>query len=126
MSEHATASIRSMPELDRRKHLSEMVRVAEREWAACEDNASRLEEGRSILMAEMKLNLRAEGLAKSQAEAEDMAKISDQFKGYVRKMHDARRAANDARAEWRAVERDYFDNVTAEAAERAQMRMARS
>ena len=119
------AYVKDMPSNEQRKHLNELVRLAERHWAACEDNASRLEEGRSIVMAEMKINLVSEGIAKSMSAAEDHARSSDQWKGYVRKMHDARREANDARAEWRALERDYYGTVGDEASERAQMRMAR-
>lgn len=115
--------IANMPANEMRHHLSEQVRLAEREWAACEDNASRLEEGRSILMAEMKINLVEKKIAKSASAAEDMARSSDQWRGYVRKMHDARRHANDARAEWRAVERRYWASVSDEASERQQLRM---
>ena len=118
-------TISNMSQADIRKHLSEQVRVAERKFNACDDNASRLEEGRSILLAEMKINLQAEGIAKSKADADDQAKASDQWKGYVRKMHDARREANDARAEWRSLERDYWAAVSDEASERQQMRMSR-
>jgi hypothetical protein len=117
--------VTDMPLRDQRKNLSEMVRLAERKWAACDDNASRLEEGRSILMAEMKLNLLDSGAASSLARAEDMARASQEWRGYVRKMHDARREANDARADWRALERDYWSTVSDEASERQQMRLAR-
>jgi len=119
------AHISNMPAQEQRKHLNELVRLAERHWAACEDNASRLEEGRSIIMAEMKINLVAEKLAKSMSAAEDIARASEQWKQYVRKMHDARRETNDARAEWRALERDYFGAVADEKGEQQQMRLAR-
>lgn len=129
MTTLAERLVTNMSPADQRKHLSELVRIAERTWAAEEDNASRLEEGRSILMAEMKLNLLDAAIQNqsrpSQSKAEDMARSSDQFKGYVKKMHDARRAANDARAEWRALERDYWASVSTEASERQQMRMSR-
>lgn len=121
---NAHAKISNMPAQELRNHLSEQVRIAERHWAACEDNASRLEEGRSILMADMKLRLVSQGIAKSASAAEDHARSSDQWKGYVRKMHDARREANDARADWRSLERSYWASVSDEASDRAQMRMA--
>lgn len=117
--------VSTMPQAEQRRYLSEQIRLAERKWAACEDNASRLEEGRSILMAEMKLNLIDSAQASSLARAEDMARSSEQWRGYVRKMHDARREANEARADWRALERDYWATVSDEASERQQMRMAR-
>jgi hypothetical protein len=131
ISEHATASIHApdlignMSQADQRKHLSELVRIAERSWARAEDNASRLEEGRSIIMSEMKLNLVSEALAKSMSQAEDIVRSSDKFKAYVCKMHDARREANDTRAEWRKLLRDYFDAVNDEKGELQQMRMSR-
>lgn len=117
--------ISNMPPAEQRKHLNELVRLAERHWSACDDNASRLEEGRSIVMADMKLELVSAGLAKSMNAAEDIVRASDKWKAYVRKMHDARREANDARADWRAMDRDYYGAVGDEASERAQMRMAR-
>lgn len=119
------AVIAPMSAKDIRQHLSEQVRLAERTWSQEEDNASRLEEGKTILRDEMILNLMDAGEAKSAAEAERIARTSAQFRGYLKKMHDARRAANDARAEWRKLERDYWSSVSDEASERAQMRMSR-
>jgi hypothetical protein len=117
--------IKNMPLSEQRKHLNELTRLAERHWSACDDNASRLEEGRSILMADMKLRLVEQKVAKSLNAAEDIARASEQWKSYVRKMHDARREANDARADWRATERDYFGAVADERGEIQQMRMSR-
>lgn len=119
------AVIAPMSAKDIRQHLSEQVRLAERTWSQEEDNASRLEEGKTILRDEMILNLMDAGEAKSAAEAERIARTSAQFRGYLKKMHDARRAANDARAEWRKLERDYWASVSDEASERAHMRMSR-
>lgn len=114
-----------MPRAELRKYLSEQVRLAERNFNAHDDNASRLEEGRSILLASMKLNLVDGGICKSMSAAEEHARSAEQWKNYVRKMHDARREANDARAEWRALERDYWAAVSDEASERQQMRLTR-
>ncbi len=116
--------VSDMPAHEQRQHLSEQVRVAERNWADCEDRASRFEEGRSIVMAEMKLALVEKKLAKSMAAAEDMVRTSDEWKSYVKKMHEARHEANLARADWRALDRNYWQAVSGEASERAQMRMA--
>lgn len=121
---NARATIAVMPQHEQRQHLSEQVRVAERNWADCEDRASRFEEGRSIVMAEMKLALVNEKIAKSMAAAEDMVRMSDEWKQYVKNMHASRHAANLARADWRALDRDYWSAVSGEASERAQMRMA--
>lgn len=116
--------ISNMPPHELRQHLSEQVRLAEREWAICEDRASRFEEGRSIVMAEMKLALVDKKIAKSMAAADDMVRMSDEWKSYVKRMHGARHEANLARAEWRSTERSYWASVSEEASERSQMRMA--
>jgi hypothetical protein len=59
------------------------------------------------------------------AAAEDMVRVSEEWKSYVKKMHEARHAANLARADWRGLERDYFDNARKENAAREEMKMAR-
>jgi hypothetical protein len=117
--------VTDMPQQEQRQHLSEQVRIAERTWADCEDRAARFEEGRSIVMAEMKLTLVDKKLAKSMAAADDMVRTSDEWKSYVKKMHESRHAANLARADWRALDRDYWASVSNEASERMQMRLAR-
>jgi hypothetical protein len=117
--------VTDMSPSDQRKHLSELVRVAELNWNAADDNASRLEEGRSIIMADMKLELVASGTAKSLNQADDYVRSSQKWKDYVRKMHDARRVANDLRTEWRKLERDYFGANSDEKREQNQMRMSR-
>lgn len=116
---------RDMPEMEKRKHLSEMVRVAEMEWIGLKDTADRLEEQRKVIVAQMKTNLRGAGLAKSGAEAEEMALCSDEYRKFVDAMHDARRYANEAKARLSSLERDYWGAVSLEASERQQMRMSR-
>jgi hypothetical protein len=51
--------------------------------------------------------------------------ISAKFKEYLKRMHDARREAQDALADWKAIERDYWNAVSDDASERTQMRMTR-
>lgn len=123
MNAHQRNLTSEMPAHEQRLHLSEQVRVSERTWADCEDRASRFEEGRSIVMAEMKLALVDKKIAKSMAAAEDMVRVSDEWKQYVKSMHGARHAANLARADWRGLERSYWSSVSEEASERQQMRM---
>jgi len=125
MTGQAISQIQDMPPHEQRKHLSEMVRVAELRWIDLTDKADRLEDGKSLLLSEMKNNLRGGGAAKSSAEAEDMARGSPQYKAYVARMHDGRKEANEARAEWNALSRDYWLATGLEANERQQMRMAR-
>jgi len=111
---------RNAHDLDR---LREEWRLKAREWAAAEDNASRLEEGRKMLMSGMRLELISAGM--TIAKAEDSARTSEQFKGYVRKMHDARRLANDLKIEAENANRLYWEQVNSEANERSEKRMSR-
>jgi hypothetical protein len=117
--------VSDMPLPEQRKYLSEQVRIAQMKFIALDDNAGRLEDGRKILLSEMELNLVDSGECSSNARAEKVAITSEQYKRYLKKMHDARREANDARAEWSALERDYWSTVSNEASERQQMRMSR-
>jgi len=108
-----------------RDRLREMWRLAAAEWSAAEDNASRLEEGRKIIIDEMVLNLTEGDGAMAASKAERVARTSEQFKGYLRKMHDARRQANDARIAMQDADRRYWESVSVEANERAERRMSR-
>lgn len=123
-SERATARISDMPERERRQHLSVLVEQATLTWIREDALARELKEGKAIVFDEMVNKLLADKMAKSTAEAERHARTSPQFKGYVRRMHDARTAANVARAKLESCEREYWAGVSSEASERAQMRMA--
>lgn len=127
ISERAAAAIqpREMSERDKLKHISEMVRLAELRWIKANAEADLMEEKKSIFIAEAKLNMRASGLASSATAAEDMVRASDTYEEFIVNMIEARRTANELRAEWRALERDYFVGQAMEAHERAQMRMSR-
>lgn len=127
ISERAQRAIqpKEMSERDKLKHISEMVRLAELRWIKANAEADLLEEKRSIFIAEAKLNMRAAGHASSATQAEDLVRSSDAYKEFIAHMIEARRTANELRAEWRALERDYFVGQAMEAHERAQMRMSR-
>lgn len=103
--------------------LREGWRLLAREWSRLEDAAARLEEGRGIVLSEETLARMMKGLSKAQAELE--AKVCDRFRHYVRTMHDARRAANDAKIEMQNADRLYWSRNNAEAQMRAEMRMTR-
>jgi hypothetical protein len=106
-----------------RDRLREEWRLISKNWSHAEDNARRLEEGRKILMSELKLALIKAGSRTTLAE--DEARTSEQFKQYVRRMHDARRVANDLKIEMENADRLYWSNVTGEANERTERRMSR-
>lgn len=127
ISERATQNLKpkEMSEPDKRLHLSEMIRVAELDWIRAQAEADIMEEKKSIFLAEAKLNMRAQGHASSATQAEDLVRASENYKAFIASMIDARRKANELRAEWRALERSYWTINSLEAHERAQMRMSR-
>lgn len=106
-----------------RDHLREQWRLSALEWSRLEDAASRLEEGRQMVLAEETLALIA--LGDRATTAEKKARVSDRFKQYVRTMHDARRDANDARIEMQNHDRLYWAHATHEANERAERKLSR-
>lgn len=83
-------------DLDR---LREEWRIAANEWAAARDNADRLEEGRPMIKDELVLAFIAAG--ESMAKAEKLARVSQEYKDYVKKLFDAKRLANDLYNEMR-------------------------
>lgn len=128
ISERARATIVPTPlPIDRtnRDHLREVWRLAALQWSAAEDNASRLEEGRKLILADAILSMKEGADKMSDAQADRLARTTDQFRSYLRKMHDARRAANDLKIEAENANRIYWENVTVEANERVERRMSR-
>jgi len=126
ISERASASIKSQSfQVDPgdRDHLRETWRLAALEWSRLEDVASRLEEGRRIVIAEIELELIEAGERVTHAERK--ARTSDRWRSYLRSMHDARRAANDAKIAMQNADRVYWSHATHEANERAEKRMSR-
>ncbi len=106
-----------------RDRLREEWRLAALEWVRAEDIASRLEEGRRIVLDGMTLELVESG--ESVTRAEKAARTSDKFKTYIRKMHDARLAANELKIEKENLDRLYWALASQEANDRAERRMSR-
>lgn len=106
-----------------RDRLREEWRIAAKSAVDAEDIASRLEEGRKIVLDEITLSFVEKG--ESVSKAERMARTSERFKKYVRDMHAARKAANDLKIEAQNADRLYWSNVGHEANERAERRMSR-
>jgi hypothetical protein len=96
------------------------------EWVYRESKASEYEEGKKVLLAEMQMNLineaEKEGQKLAIGKAELIARASDQFKDYLRKMYDAQRAANQARMDRDDADRRYWESVGKEADSRAERR----
>jgi hypothetical protein len=109
--------------------LREQWRVAAVEAAHADDKAARLRQGREIFLDELIETLieQSEGDKRlSQAQAERMARTSEPYKAYLRRMHDARRAANLLQIECENKNRIYYESVSMDATARAEMRMTRA
>ena len=125
ISERATASIRPIPrDPNDISRLREEWRLLAKQHNDAEDRASRYEEGRKLLLAQLKLAIIETGY-KPLSAAEDKARTSEEFKRYLAKMHDARRIANDLRTEVENANRLYWERNNAEATERSERRMSR-
>ena len=103
--------------------LREEWRLLAKQWVAAQSRADEFDEGRKMLMDELTLALVKDGMPVGRAEKE--ARISDQFKSYMRKAHDAKREANDLRIDMKNAEMAYWERNNAEATERAERRMSR-
>lgn len=107
-----------------RDRLREEWRLKALEWSNADDNAARLTEGKSLLLDEMVLRL-IDDNGMSATKAEKVARTSQHFKEYLRKMHDAKRAAQDLKIEAENLNRIYWEQVSHEATERTERRMSR-
>ena len=104
-----------------RDRMREEWRLAAVAWVMADDKASRAEEGRSIFLNELLNGLIEAGQKKT--DAERIARTCEQWKSYLRKMHELRRLANLARVEERNRDRIYWEYVAQEANARAERRM---
>jgi hypothetical protein len=106
-----------------RDRLREEWRLSALAWAAAEDQAERLDEGRKVLLDRLTLEIAAE--VKSIERARMMARTSWQFQEWLADMHAAKRKANDARIAMQNADRLYWAHVGNEANERVERRMSR-
>jgi hypothetical protein len=90
-------------------------------WA--DDAASRLEEGRKILLDELINNLLQQNAKLTQSAAERLARTSAAFKAHVKAMHDARTQANLKKVEMLNLDRIYWQGVSQEATARSERKM---
>ena len=93
------------------------------EWAKFEDAASRMEEGRKVVLDQLTLELVEKG--ESVSKAERIARTSAKFKNYLRSMHESRKIANELKIEMENKNRAYWEQVSIEAQNRAEMKMSR-
>jgi hypothetical protein len=106
-----------------RDRLREEWRLAALAWSAAEDEAARLDEGRKVLLDRMALELQHE--VRSIERARMIARTSDEFGGYLARLHTAKRRANDCRIAMQNADRLYWAHVGNEANERVERRMSR-
>ena len=98
---------------------SEIYREAALDWVDKDAAARMLEECKSAFLAKMK----TETGAKTDAEAERQVKVTDEWKDYVRRMVNAKTAANRAKVHLNYVEMRGWENRSMEATKRAEMRL---
>lgn len=121
-----TASVKPLPIDNRnRDHVREQWRLEALKWSAAEDRASRLESGKKLFLADAVSRLKAGNEQTSEAKAERIAVTSPQYRDYLRKMHDARREANDLKIMAEDANRLYWELVNSDANERVERRMSR-
>jgi hypothetical protein len=106
-----------------RDRLREEWRLAALAWAAAEDQAERLDEGRKVLLDRLTLEIAAE--VKSIERARMVARTSWQFQEWLADMHAAKRKANDCRIAMQNADRLYWAHVGNEANERVEKRLSR-
>ena len=112
---------RSITEHD--KPISELYRLAAMEHVKAERKARELEEGKSIVISEMMNKLCEEDEKLSQAKAERTAKGSDQYKSYIRRMHDARTEANLRKVDAEVLKMQHGEFLMFSAAARDERRL---
>ena len=106
-----------------RDRLREEWRLLALEWSKLEDQATRLEEAKKILMAVAIDHMVSGGLAVNRAE--NACRSSEEYKDHVSFMCDARRAANDAKIAMENADRIYWANINEEANARTERRLSR-
>lgn len=125
ISERATALMREVPrdpsDIDR---LREEWRLSAVKFNHANDIAKRYEEGRKVYLSQLKMALIDAGI-KPLTVAEDRARISKEFRRYLRRMFDARKHADDLEVEMIVADRLYWEKKSADATERSERRMSR-
>ena len=106
-----------------RDRLREEWRLAADKYVEIDDHFQRLKEGKSIFFDELVAVLIEKGMKVSQAER--TANTCDRHKDYLRRMHDARKAAALQKNEMEDKDRIYWAHVSREANDRTERRMAR-
>lgn len=99
--------------------ISEQYRLAAVEWVNMDAAARMLEEGKSAFVAQRKNALGD----MSDAKAERTVRGSQEYADYVKKMVNAKTAANRQKVEVEFIRMKFMENNSAEATQRAERRM---
>ena len=98
---------------------SEQYRLAAEAWVAQDSAARMLEETKTAVLSQM---ISQQGdIAYNKAERQ--VKASAEWNEFLKRMVDARTAANSAKVRLKYVEMKYFEHQSANASKRAEMRM---
>lgn len=99
---------------------TEQYRLCAKDWVEKDSAARLLEESKTAVLSRM---ISEQG-DMPHAHAERIVKASDEWHDWIKGMCDARTAANLAKVKLKYVEMKYFENQSANASQRAEMRMA--
>lgn len=110
-----------MPESD--IPVSELYRIAAHAHVKAESRAREFEEGKSVAVAEMINKLCDVDEKLSQAKAERIVKASPEYKGYLRRMHDARTEANMRSVDREVLKMKHMEMTMMRAAARDERRL---
>lgn len=119
ISERASASIKPLPARD--QPLSEQFRIIAKEWVDLDGAARMLEASKDAVLSQMIMRIGA--TATSQAAAERMAKSSPEWADYIKKMVDAKTAANLKKVHLEYMRMRHSEWIAGDANARAERRL---
>lgn len=106
-----------------RDRIREEWRLLAVEHVELDQKYQELKDGLDVFYSELIDQLMDQG--KQKMEATRIAKSSKQYRDYLRRLHNARFKAKMKEVELKDADRKYWENVSIEAKERAEMRMSR-
>jgi hypothetical protein len=116
-----SALVKEMPRHE--QPLSEQYRIAAKCWCDADAAATVLEELKSATLEQKKSDLIADNPSMSEAKAERLAKITDDWEEYVRQMCTARAQANVLKAELKVIEMRHREWIAGDANARHERRL---
>ena len=114
---------RLVSEMEGEIPLSEKYRMVAHAHVKAESRAREFEEGKSVAIAEMINKLCDVDEKLSQAKAERIVKASPEYKGYLRRMHDARTEANMRQVDRESLKMRHMEHTMMRAAARDERKL---